>query len=373
MALEDPRAGTSIGFSLYPRTESNVTLSNREKVLWGSIRHLCSQEVAKRVLQLTYGITSKTQREGMAKNIKLYIQQAEEFYQTAWLAGANTAPLLYYYSFLNLAKAVCEIRNPEFHTKNQNYVHGIGWKPSRNHSVRMRTESVTINTRGVWHVFLESVLGQRVTLQNPTNIRIADLFSVCPEVSAEFDKAFHRDSQLISVKPDVIVDFEAHQVWLSLSVEKDELRSCKMSRARFLSIVSLPSSPYREVKGGEDEYRFEFTDSITFDPTSDKSFHDYIVDEIRNLCLFTSLQDDELQYCVPIRMNLPVKLPQIVVLYSLMFWLSSLVRYDPQSVADLQESDYWILIDGYINQSRIWLLQLFEWELYQTEVTTVLA
>jgi hypothetical protein len=57
-----------------------------------------------------------------------------------------------------------------------------------------------------------------------------------------------------------------------------------------------------------------------------------------------------------------------MVLYTLLFWLGSLVRYDPHSVARLQE-EHWMLIDGFMNQSRLWLLDLFEWELYQCETT----
>ncbi len=50
-----------------------------------------------------------------------------------------------------------------------------------------------------------------------------------------------------------------------------------------------------------------------------------------------------------------------------MFWLGSLVRYDPHSIAYLQESKYWMMIDSFMNESRIWLLELFEREFYQRE------
>ena len=40
---------------------------------------------------------------------------------------------------------------------------------------------------------------------------------------------------------------------------------------------------------------------------------------------------------------------------------------------DLMDSHYWILIDGIMNQSRIWLLELFEWELFQTETKLSLS
>ncbi len=53
---------------------------------------------------------------------------------------------------------------------------------------------------------------------------------------------------------------------------------------------------------------------------------------------------DELMYSIPEQSHLPLELPQISILYSLHFWLASLVRYDPHSVAFLQDSRYWILI-----------------------------
>ena len=91
--------------------------------------------------------------------------------------------------------------------------------------------------------------------------------------------------------------------------------------------------------------------------------------EIKALNVFSSLDKEGLSYSIPIQLNMPIILPQIMVLYSLIFWLGSIVRYDPHSVADLQDSEYWILIDGFTNQSRVWLLELFEWEFYKWETT----
>lgn len=52
--------------------------------------------------------------------------QAFDLYQAANTAKANTAPLLYYYAFLNLAKVLCEIKNPRFHKMAESRGHGIG-------------------------------------------------------------------------------------------------------------------------------------------------------------------------------------------------------------------------------------------------------
>jgi len=91
--------------------------------------------------------------------------------------------------------------------------------------------------------------------------------------------------------------------------------------------------------------------------------------EIKAMNLFTHMEDGNLVYTIPVQTQFPLQLPQISILYSLIFWLSSLVRYDPHSMAALQESRYWLFIDGFLSQSTIWLLELFEWQLYQEETT----
>ena len=89
--------------------------------------------------------------------------------------------------------------------------------------------------------------------------------------------------------------------------------------------------------------------------------------------LFSHLAAGKLSYEIPIRHGLPVPLPQLLVLYTILFWLGSLVRYDPHSVAYLKKSRDWNIVEGFMNQSRIWLLELFEWELYQRTTTLLIA
>jgi hypothetical protein len=91
--------------------------------------------------------------------------------------------------------------------------------------------------------------------------------------------------------------------------------------------------------------------------------------EIRQLNLFAHMFMDGLQYFIPLQRGIPVVLTQLLVLYTLFFWLGSVVRYDPHSVADLKDSHSLLLLEGFINQSAIWLLELFEWELYRMETT----
>jgi hypothetical protein len=96
--------------------------------------------------------------------------------------------------------------------------------------------------------------------------------------------------------------------------------------------------------------------------------------DIAGLNVFTHFgKKKELEFQLAWQRQLPVRMPQLMVLYSIMFWLGSLVRYDPHSVAGLMDSPYWVVLDGFMSQSRLWLLELFEWALYETETTLWVA
>lgn len=372
MPLPKPRPGESIGFRIHPSTSDESTLGNPEKIIWSSINQLCVRDYAEVVLYETHNVRNRRKAAGAARNLKLYIRQAFEFYEAAEAAKPNTAPLFYYYSFLHLAKALCEILYPRFHKRPESYRHGIRWKPSRQYLVYMPTESVWLTRqRGVWHVLWEALVGQPCHVPRAQALRIKDLFSFCSEVTTEYERTFGREMKLVELfKPDILID--NNDIWIKFSVYRIELAKQRISRPTLLQLITLTGSPYRQVESeNADLWTFELEQPKKYGPRD--LFFDVLSGEIKAFNMFVSLHWAELFYAVPLQTRLPILLPQIMVLYTLMFWLGSLVRYDPHSVDALQDSGWWILIDGFMNQSRIWLLELFEWEFYKTETTLVTA
>ena len=96
-------------------------------------------------------------------------------------AKPNTAPLIYYYSFLNLSKALCEMRNPRLNEKRECYAHGLSWRPNPRRMVRFEKEKVTIRGRGMWHLLWEGLTGRSCPEVEGTRLSIATLFSYCPK------------------------------------------------------------------------------------------------------------------------------------------------------------------------------------------------
>jgi hypothetical protein len=371
MSLTAPREGTSIGFHTQPEQNDSWTIGEPERIIWSSIKQLGAREIADGVLYEIYKIKNKNTRSVIASNIKLYLIQAFEFYEAAQNSKSNTAPLFFYYSFLNLAKALCEINHPKFHEDPECYIHGISWRPNRKYIVDMETEVVNLTRRGIWHVLWESIQQQPCHILNPLPLKIKDLFALNLEISVEYERTYGTQTRTIElIDPDVLVDIGGKFIWIKFSVPREELKRLGFSRNKFLDLISIKTCPYQQVESKDNIfYTFEFEKPKIISGKSESSLYKFIRLELQALNVFTHPGRDEQVYHVAIQNRLPINLPQLLVLYSEIFWLSSIVRYDPHSVANLQESGYWILVDGFMNQSRLWLLELFEWELYRTETS----
>lgn len=346
-----------------------------ESIVWSSIRHYCSQRAAEFYLHTIYGISRKKQRAAMAWNMKLYIQQASEFYEAAADAKPNTAPLMYYYSFLNLAKALCEAHNPRVNMRPECYAHGFSWKPHRLKVVDFEKETVrTTRARGVWHLLWEAVMHRPCPAADGTKFKISTLFSFCQEISAEYGGIFGKARSLLHLdKLDVRRNPERDEAWLTISVDRQRMRWYGLTGPRFIEQIKTARSTYAEVASGSSGVR-TFESATPVKLTSNLSIHSALRDDFAGLNLFAHFaEDSNIEYSLPLQAKLPLPLPQIIVSYTILFWLASLVRYDPHSVYDLMNSEYWILIDGFMTQSRVWLLELFQWALYQKEITLRIA
>lgn len=314
MSLQMPRNGESIEFSLYPYRSEEATIGDIEKIIWASIKQLCASGITDNVLYDIYKITNKKNRITISKNIKLYIRHASEFYEVAKLSKPNTAPLFYYYSFLNLAKALCEIKNPNFHLQQECYRHGLSWKPNPRFLVNVHKENISVTTRGVWHMLLETVMNRKIRIANPLRLQIKELFALCLETEIEFCRTLGDKIKTIDINNiDILCNFEQREIWIKFAVCKSSLKRFNISRPKLLTFVTHSNSKYRPIiSEDKDSYMFEFQKpkKITTQHKAfpfDELFED-IKFEIKALNLFSQLTESEIEYRIPIQTKLPVVL-----------------------------------------------------------------
>lgn len=238
-------------------------MADAECVNWTTIHHLCSQSAAEWYAAKVYGIARNNVRRFVARNVKLYVQQASEFYHAAVGAKSNTAPLFYYYSFLNLAKALCEFTRPGLHERDECYAHGLTWRPDRRTVSNFARDSVTVvRRRGVFHALWESLMRQPWPLNAPAAFPIRSLFSYCPEISSEYRSVFGGCLPLVELDdPNIVKNKARDEVWLRFSVARKELRRHGLHASKFLTQVRINEATYEEVKAGDPDLRmFESTE-----------------------------------------------------------------------------------------------------------------
>lgn len=373
MRLRKPRTGSGIKelkFHLYRLPVVAQTLGDPEKIIWSSIRQLSSTDRADQIIHDIHQVKNRKTRAAIARNIGTYIQQAEEFYNAAQQLKADTSPLLYYYAFLNLAKARCEIGNPRFHKRQENYNHGISWKPNRNFVVNIRKDTVRLISRGVWHTLWESITGVPCTARNPTKVKVKDLLSYCQEVEVEYGSVFREEGNIFNITdPYLLLDEKSKHCWIRFCLNKEQLKERKANPEVLIKKLSFLPVEFNFVDtGNEDVYCLELKNPVPFGKVS---WNENIRKTISKLNIFPYLEDRNVRYALADQREQPLLMPPVMVYYSIIFWLGSLVRYDPHSVDFLFESSDWTLIEGFLNQCRIWLLELFEWELYQCETSLI--
>jgi hypothetical protein len=371
MLLPQPRDGEPQGFHSYPSFGLETTLGEPETIVWSSIRHLCSQAAAAYTAG-AHGHTHKRVRETIARSVKLYVGQSYEFYEVATNAKPNTAPLLYYYAFLNLAKALCEFKKPKLHERTECYSHGIGWRPNPKMVVRFQIEYVTVRQNGMWQALWAALMKVACPVPPNTRMHIQTLFSYCPDIGVEYRQSCGLDrlNSIALESPNVMYNKQTQEAWLSFSIERWLFRAARISAPKFLRQISVMGNAYTEVLSADPKElrRFQST-SVKPAPNVD-DIHEAFADEIRAFSVVSHMGPEQrLRYLVPIQRTVQYRIPQILTSYSILFWLGSLVRYDPHSVRSLMDSHYWILIDGFMSQCRPWLLEQFRWALYNEETT----
>jgi hypothetical protein len=224
----------------------------------------------------------------------------------------------------------------------------------------------------MWQALWAALMTVACPIPLNTRLQIQALFSYCPDIGAEFGRScgYERLNLITLESPNVMYDKQQHEAWLSFSIKRWEFRAARISAPTFLRQISVAGNAYTEVLSAEPKELRSFQSSaVKLVPNVD-DVHDALASEIRAFSLVSHLaQEQKLRYLVPVQRSVPYPIPQILVSYSILFWLGSLVRYDPHSVEYLMDSHYWVLVDGFMSQCRLWLLEQFGWALYNEEMT----
>ncbi|MFC1876621.1 YaaC family protein [Thermodesulfobacteriota bacterium] len=158
------------------------------------------------------------------KAIAPWVDQAKMYFLDATQSNWRSAGLLYYYSFLNLAKAyLVAKRTVSYKTLDTTSIyHGLqaGLQPLN----YITDFEITIfpptyqGRKNIFSMLYETIFAKQWPFDNPISVSLADIVGHCVDVSIELETLFNIKNRIIRTQS--LIRFENNETWFEMAVEK---------------------------------------------------------------------------------------------------------------------------------------------------------
>jgi hypothetical protein len=299
-------------------------------------------------------------------------RQAEDYFRAATI-GRELAvrPLLFYYAFLNLSKAYAVGRGNTKLTGKAG--HGIS-SAARTRAIAgslIKFEKASTTRPGVFQELLQHLDGNPAVLSS--DLRLGYLLPQILPGHRLWCYATSRKERFLSVE-----NFEirhartAKQVWLNLYLARNDLDRLGFSEAKALSEAGFAGD--FEVANGAST-----GDVVCFQQRNPESYGTDAAEALARIILkaknrvwetvkITSPYRKPYIYCCP-SSERKARLPQMLSVYLLMYFLGSVTRYSPLYFEDLLESKYGPLFETFVSESSTQFLYLMASDILGREVS----
>jgi hypothetical protein len=319
----------------------------------------------KRLIQFHSNTTNPVALDALYRLTRAFIRQAENYYRAARGLHYRSSALLYYYCFLNLAKAVLS-------------VHGIPYKPTHGLSARTDTTSidlgkqtVEVHRKGVFLAFYRQQL--KTVLPNDVRLDVKSLLGYIPQITHEYETAgLGHTAALVMCKARLLADLPHDKAWWTIAIPGwyDPSALPEPNRSGFASEfeqVEMPPNKAREQFSidGRAHHLYRF-----FQSRATTSWASGVPTQLPIVSLFGSLEghiepkliDDGFDFTVfqPFAHALgPFRMTELPALYLVMFYLASLVRYRPDYLDSLLETRAAWMIESFVASAPLMALRSF--------------
>lgn len=302
-----------------------------------------------------------------------YFSQAKEFYEASQSRGNTSAkPLLIYYSFMNVMKAVLLTNNSArsfgnvYHGLKTHFPDSITGAPGG----KLTAHQNTANNVNLYDLMLTSLYGSGIS----SNTVDYQLSRILPQIllghrlwcqSSEYKEKF------VSINtPEFMTNDQTAESWLRFDIPKPDLSRLVYSAKETLQLSGL-NEDWRLVTpndNAEGILRFETINSKVCNRPLDVC--NELVKQSRNLFWhsITTTPPFRKYYIFLKRPQDPI-LPQLASIYMIFFYLGSITRYRPHEYEKLTSGPYGDFFNEFVeNQPSQWLYMLAS-ELAEQEVT----
>jgi hypothetical protein len=299
-------------------------------------------------------------------------RQAEDYFRAASI-GRELAvrPVLFYYAFLNLSKAYAVAKgNTKLIGKAG---HGVS-SAAKTRAIAgslIKFERTSTTRPGVFQELLQHLDGNLAVLRS--DLRLGHLLpQILPGHRLWCYATGHKERFLSVENFEIRHSRAAKQVWLNLYLARNDLDRLGVSEAKVLSEADLAGD--FEVANGASTGEL-----VCFQQRNPESYGTDPAEALARIILkaknrvwetvkITSPYRKPYVYCCP-STERNARLPQMLSVYLLMYFLGSVTRYSPLYFEDLLESKYGPLFETFVSESSTQFLYLMASDILGREVS----
>lgn len=306
------------------------------------------------------------------KAAESFVRQAQVYFSAADRAEAfETRPLLYYYAFLNLGKALAMAKGRSGLVGKVS--HGIAAVNSSGHAVNSAELQLQRSGSGAPSAADELHRALEHTPVPTPQMPVRQLIAQSVVAHRLWSAAAGRKERFLAVEGVLLQhDAASKSIWATLYVRADTMRSRKRPINETLTEGSL-ASDFRSVTdftlGGVNCRSFEQSQPVTYQArASDKVME--VVATVRSVLWQTvTIQQPHRQYYLYLSPPGEQRYPQWLTIYAVLFWLGSLTRYQPVQLLEILEGPYGAFFREFLATQPTQLLYLFASEFLGQDVS----
>ncbi len=340
------------------------TILDIESELWSALEYYSEvEEVGLNLIQ-TKGIQPQSLHE-VFKYFQAFVRQAKSYYISAKSLHYRSNSLLYYYSFLNLGKAYLLLKDPQriMGRTKLSVAHGLSYRSSTTNT-DFQLESVRV-CDGIFPMFYEAQIGIAISTAKTSTLNIVKLLGYPSDISSQYGLVGYGNCKIISSLAAVVTDLTRNQSWTIIGIPaRTDLDDFLRLQVNFLN-------SYQEVEinrnrlipifgmGAPELSRFRFFQEIVTTPLSfggiifSGAHIDNIIGTLEPYFGIHYYDDNsDFDLALPyldIAHSTPIPMNEVLAIYAVMFYLSSLVRYRPNYLEALLNYKPAWLIENFVN------------------------
>jgi hypothetical protein len=280
------------------------------------------------------------------------LSQAEDLFLLAESAAANTSALLYYYSMLNLAKALIYLEEPNALVTPKDFSHGLTDRSRIKTAEEFRVDDEELVVRhGIFKTLHRVLCGD--DLAEGTRLSLRSLLRQCGWIGMEMSE-LGDPVRLALCWVESRVNAEADLVWAVVFMHNQQLTELCRSVEKFVADNSVVLREFERVASEIDTHcQFE-SKAVAF---SNGDGYATVQAMLRSLRLHRQIKysslDAEPQYMISLSDCMEATLPEACGLLAICFYLSSVARYQPHVYEALRRSSDGWLFEAFLRQCPV--------------------